>query len=44
MYSTATIYRFLVESGLKTGNWTVFSGGGGGIDIQEIQLAKVIEI
>ncbi|KAI9929438.1 hypothetical protein AWENTII_009166 [Aspergillus wentii] len=40
MCSASTMYRSLVESGLKPGNWAVFPGGGGGVGIQGVQLAK----
>lgn len=38
------MYRSLVESGLKAGNWAVFPGGGGGVGIQGVQLAKAMGI
>lgn len=40
MCSASTMHRALVESGLKPSNWVVFPGGGGGVGIQGIQLAK----
>ncbi|KAI9699539.1 MAG: hypothetical protein M1820_007170 [Bogoriella megaspora] len=40
MCSAATIYRSLVESGLKPGDWACFPGGGGGVGIQGVQLAR----
>ena len=42
MCSASTAYRSLVESGLKAGNWAVFPGGGGGVGIQGVQLAKAL--
>ncbi|KAF9890491.1 hypothetical protein FE257_005896 [Aspergillus nanangensis] len=42
MCSASTIYRSLVESGLKPGHWAVFPGGGGGVGIQGVQLAKAM--
>lgn len=42
MCSALTIYRSLVESGLRLGDWAVFPGGGGGVGIQGVQLAKVM--
>ncbi|KAL2827375.1 chaperonin 10-like protein [Aspergillus cavernicola] len=44
MCSAATMYRSLVESGLKAGHWAVFPGGGGGVGIQGVQLAKAMGI
>jgi propanol-preferring alcohol dehydrogenase len=38
------MYRSLVESGLKAGNWAVFPGGGGGVGIQGVQLARAMGI
>ena len=40
MCSASTMHRALIDSGLKPGNWVVFPGGGGGVGIQGIQLAK----
>jgi D-arabinose 1-dehydrogenase-like Zn-dependent alcohol dehydrogenase len=40
MCSASTIYRSLTESGLRPGDWAVFPGGGGGVGIQGVQLAK----
>jgi len=40
MCSASTMIRSLSESGLRPGNWTVFPGGGGGVGIQGVQLAK----
>lgn len=34
------MYRSLAESRLKPGDWAVFPGGGGGVGIQGVQLAK----
>ena len=42
MCSATTIYRSLLESELKPGNWAVFPGGGGGVGIQGVQLAKAM--
>jgi propanol-preferring alcohol dehydrogenase len=42
MCSASTVCRSLVESGLKAGNWAVFPGGGGGVGIQDVQLAKAL--
>ncbi|KAF2168739.1 hypothetical protein M409DRAFT_20757 [Zasmidium cellare ATCC 36951] len=42
MCSAATMHRALVDSGLKAGNWVVFPGGGGGVGIQGVQLAKTM--
>ncbi|KAL4890638.1 chaperonin 10-like protein [Aspergillus ambiguus] len=42
MCSASTIYRSLKESGLKPGHWAVFPGGGGGVGIQGVQLAKAM--
>lgn len=36
------MHRSLTESGLKPGNWAVFPGGGGGVGIQGVQLAKAM--
>lgn len=36
------MHRALVDSGLKPGNWVVFPGGGGGVGIQGLQLAKAM--
>jgi len=40
MCSASTMHRALVDSGLKPGQWVVFPGGGGGVGIQGVQLAK----
>lgn len=42
MCSASTIYRSLVESELKPGDIAVFPGGGGGVGIQGVQLAKAM--
>lgn len=42
MCSASTIYRSLVEANLKPGEWAVFPGGGGGVGIQGVQLAKAM--
>jgi len=42
MCSASTIYRSLVESNLRAGSWAVFPGGGGGVGIQGVQLAKAM--
>jgi propanol-preferring alcohol dehydrogenase len=42
MCSGTTIYRSLTQSGLVPGNWAVFPGGGGGVGIQGVQLAKAM--
>ncbi|BCR90083.1 zinc-dependent alcohol dehydrogenase [Aspergillus chevalieri] len=44
MCSASTVYRSLRESGLKPGNWAVFPGGGGGVGIQGVQMAKAMGI
>lgn len=40
MCSASTMHRALLDSGLKAGNWVVFPGGGGGVGIQGVQLAR----
>lgn len=40
MCSASTMHRALVDSALRPGNWVVFPGGGGGVGIQGVQLAK----
>lgn len=40
MCSASTMHRALIDSGLKPGQWVVFPGGGGGVGIQGVQLAK----
>ncbi|KAJ5486789.1 hypothetical protein N7530_001089 [Penicillium desertorum] len=42
MCSASTIYRSLSESNLRSGAWVVFPGGGGGVGIQGVQLAKAM--
>ncbi|KAL1959446.1 hypothetical protein VTO42DRAFT_1891 [Malbranchea cinnamomea] len=42
MCSASTIYRSLAEAKLQPGNWAVFPGGGGGVGIQGVQLAKAM--
>ncbi|KAL4799172.1 glycosyl hydrolase family 76-domain-containing protein [Aspergillus venezuelensis] len=42
MCSASTIYRSLTESRLVSGNWAVFPGGGGGVGIQGVQLARAM--
>jgi len=42
MCSASTMHRALVDSGLKPGQWVVFPGGGGGVGIQGVQLAKAM--
>ncbi|KAJ6114648.1 Polyketide synthase enoylreductase [Penicillium sp. IBT 16267x] len=42
MCSASTVYRSLIESNLKAGSWVVFPGGGGGVGIQGVQLAKAM--
>lgn len=42
MCSASTMHRALIEAELKPGNWVVFPGGGGGVGIQGIQLAKAM--
>lgn len=42
MCSASTMHRALVDSGLKAGEWVVFPGGGGGVGIQGVQLAKAM--
>lgn len=44
MCSASTIYRSLIESKLQPGEWAVFPGGGGGVGIQGVQLAKAMGI
>lgn len=36
------MYRSLVESELRPGDWACFAGGGGGVGIQGVQLAKAM--
>ena len=42
MCSASTVYRSLVESRLQPGEWVVFPGGGAGVGIQGVQLAKAM--
>jgi len=42
MCSASTMHRALIDSGLKTGQFVVFPGGGGGVGIQGVQLAKAM--
>ncbi|KAI5369353.1 Putative alcohol dehydrogenase, zinc-type, GroES-like superfamily, NAD(P)-binding domain superfamily [Septoria linicola] len=42
MCSASTMHRALTDSGLRPGNWVVFPGGGGGVGIQGVQLAKAM--
>ncbi|KAF2015546.1 hypothetical protein BU24DRAFT_441206 [Aaosphaeria arxii CBS 175.79] len=42
MCSASTIYTSIKESNLKPGDWAVFPGGGGGVGMQGIQLAKAM--
>lgn len=42
MCSASTMHRSLIESGLRPSDWVVFPGGGGGVGIQGIQLAKYV--
>ncbi|KAF1808600.1 putative alcohol dehydrogenase [Eremomyces bilateralis CBS 781.70] len=42
MCSGSTMYRSLTRSPLKPGNWACFPGGGGGVGIQGVQLAKAM--
>jgi len=42
MCSASTMHRSLIDSGLKPGQWVVFPGGGGGVGIQGVQLAKAM--
>jgi alcohol dehydrogenase, propanol-preferring len=42
MCAGATIYRGITESGLKQGNWVVFSGAGGGVGHLGVQFAKAM--
>lgn len=40
MCAASTMHRALVDSRLKAGDFIVFPGGGGGVGIQGVQLAK----
>lgn len=42
MCSASTVYRSLVEAELRAGDWACFLGGGGGVGIQGVQLAKAM--
>lgn len=42
MCSATTMFRSLQDSGLRAGDWAVFVGGGGGVGIQGVQLAKIL--
>ena len=42
MCSASTIYRAIRESGLKPGDFACFPGGGGGVGIQGVQMAKAL--
>ncbi len=42
MCAASTMHRALVDSRLKTGQWVVFPGGGGGVGAQGVQLAKYV--
>ncbi|KAF2758723.1 GroES-like protein [Pseudovirgaria hyperparasitica] len=42
MCSASTMYRALANSGLKAGDFACFPGGGGGVGIQGVQLAKAM--
>jgi propanol-preferring alcohol dehydrogenase len=42
MCSASTVYRSIIESNLKAGSWVCFPGGGGGVGIQGVQLAKAV--
>ncbi len=42
MCSASTMHRALLDSGLKPGQFVVFPGGGGGVGIQGVQLAKAM--
>ncbi|KAJ5514886.1 Polyketide synthase enoylreductase [Penicillium fimorum] len=42
MCSASTMYRSLTESNLHAGSWVVFPGGGGGVGIQGVQLARAM--
>jgi propanol-preferring alcohol dehydrogenase len=36
------MHRALIDSQLKPSNWLVFPGGGGGVGLQGVQLAKAM--
>lgn len=42
MCSASTMHRSLLDSCLRPGNFVVFPGGGGGVGIQGVQLAKYV--
>jgi propanol-preferring alcohol dehydrogenase len=42
MCSASTVYRSLVEADIRPGDWACFIGGGGGVGIQGVQLAKAM--
>lgn len=42
MCSAATMVQSLEASRMKPGQWAVFPGGGGGVGIQGVQLAKAM--
>ncbi|KAI5298731.1 hypothetical protein KEM55_003007 [Ascosphaera atra] len=42
MCSASTVFRSILESGLIPGDWAVFPGGGGGVGIQGVQVAKAM--
>ncbi|KAF2465764.1 alcohol dehydrogenase 1 [Lindgomyces ingoldianus] len=42
MCSASTIYTSIKDSGLQPGDWAVFPGGGGGVGMQGVQLAKAM--
>ena len=42
MCSASTVYRSLIEAELRAGDWACFLGGGGGVGIQGVQLAKAM--
>ncbi|KAF2001549.1 alcohol dehydrogenase 1 [Amniculicola lignicola CBS 123094] len=42
MCSAATIYTSIKDSQLRPGDWAVFPGGGGGVGLQGVQLAKAM--
>lgn len=42
MCAASTMHRALIESKLKATQWVVFPGGGGGVGIQGVQLAKYV--
>ena len=42
MCSASTMPRALKDSGFQSGEWVVFPGGGGGVGMQGVQLAKIM--